>query len=976
MNYKILEKMIPIDPTITQTQLEEILQFTLMGEGNANEYEKILLMIIDTFSKLHRFENLIFKIVTVINNYCEDVSNKKKKKVNLEVRDLLTTNILASISRIIQNLASWQVINVFKTLLFSLKKVVDNLNVLGAKIEYCFHLEYLSELMGTFLSSIRVAEHTVAVNVVEKTKKCQKELEDILHNLGTGLLNRKHNCSLMRSFLNMGYYWAEMNIILKYYSLNQEDKTKASALDYNLAACNITYIHPYLSIDEWCSISERITNFGEVSCKQLLYKLFVQKVQALYIFEEKVSEEVLQDLLRYLTRDLNDIWKYILQNKFLSNNLLPLMDQSSINALTEILIDEFDNFQNIQHIFDNTTILNAIVYTVIAKCDRLISNRKRKHNEEGQMKKMRSTKIFNEMANALFEEENKDITPLKKIKRIMEIDIENNLEVTFEESKVLVLLEVARKFPILFCKQSVQNYFLLYLFSLHKDMTSEFSKKNYTNLQVSLETIILGILQQYKYRLEDIFTINNLCDEVLTNFIEWKSVVTLIIENLFRDREEVVNVESFVLHMADKLHIYTYMYCAICILNTLNKYKKLKLPKEIKSMAENFKLIICNKIYELVLTSDPEDFLLPGYVYTMRMFIAQEETEKISQLETILKSYLEFSLQKYEEFDKSSYLQLFNTVLQNKTVLKTNVDDLPLKIWKVCKNNQTVYKRFDEFSPLMLLIVGCVSNEDFFSIMEDLLFISESFLIKNKHEAFGNVLKTWVAILTSNINSIKTKKLLDSLEILISQIIHHFRNADYSKDILNFEITIVQTKQLHLSPSLIDVLILSATISLNKEQIDFKESYTLAISLLSNLLKYRKSIIMDRLPPYLKQFRMLLKTLCSKSNADETTEEEVVQQLSDCAFQLEKLTKNLVVHQKDMSRIAMYIIADTLEQYEKINIFPKVKMHLNNCLYSLLTICDQHAISYLMRVLSTASTEIFKVVYEHYKKYYRFTGKA
>lgn len=50
----------------------------------------------------------------------------------------------------------------------------------------------MSELIGVFLSSIRVAEHTVAANVVEKTKKCLKELEDLLHTFGKQILNRKH----------------------------------------------------------------------------------------------------------------------------------------------------------------------------------------------------------------------------------------------------------------------------------------------------------------------------------------------------------------------------------------------------------------------------------------------------------------------------------------------------------------------------------------------------------------------------------------------------------------------------------------------------------------------------------------------------------------------------------------------------------------------------------------------------------------
>lgn len=41
-----------------------------------------------------------------------------------------------------------------------------------------------------------------------------------------------------------------------------------------------------------------------------------------------------------------------------------------------------------------------------------------------------------------------------------------------------------------------------------------------------------------------------------------------------------------------------------------------------------------------------------------------------------------------------------------------------------------------------------------------------------------------------------------------------------------------------------------------------------------------------------------------------------------------------------------------------------------------MSLCDEHANSYLMRVLSTASTEMFKLTYDNYKKYYKFTGKV
>lgn len=40
--------------------------------------------------------------------------------------------------------------------------------------------------------------------------------------------------------------------------------------DTNYTACNITYLHTYLNIKQWCHLSERITNFGDKPCKELM----------------------------------------------------------------------------------------------------------------------------------------------------------------------------------------------------------------------------------------------------------------------------------------------------------------------------------------------------------------------------------------------------------------------------------------------------------------------------------------------------------------------------------------------------------------------------------------------------------------------------------------------------------------------------------------------------------------------------------
>lgn len=141
--------------------------------------------------------------------------------------------------------------------------------------------------------------------------------------------------------------------------------------------------------------------------------------------------------------------------------------------------------------------------------------------------------------------------------------------------------------------------------------------------------------------------------------------------------------------------------------------------------------------------------------------------------------------------------------------------------------------------------------------------------------------------------------------------------------------------QLHLTHGLIDLLLISINSFLMNINQNFHLIHSLVISMLSTLLKYRKSLILDRLPPFLQNYRSILKNLCKKSNSDLNLNDNDIRQLSDCAHQLEKLTRILVGFPKDMGRIAMYLIADILNQYEQITLYANVKVNqwfLRSCI--------------------------------------------
>lgn len=125
------------------------------------------------------------------------------------------------------------------------------------------------------------------------------------------------------------------------------------------------------------------------------------------------------------------------------------------------------------------------------------------------------------------------------------------------------------------------------------------------------------------------------------------------------------------------------------------------------------------------------------------------------------------------------------------------------------------------------------------------------------------------------------------------------------------------------------MIISTPAILIAKKPSNFLLTFTQAVSLLELQLKHRNPVVMDRLPVFLQQYRVLLKAVSAKSNSDASDLE--VKVAGDCVHRLEKLTKNLVANKKDMSRIACFLIADILERYEQINLYPNVKVSFSNC---------------------------------------------
>lgn len=157
-SYNIFTKILSIEPLVVQSLTEETLCYAMLTDNTDHfkEYNDLIVSIFDTYSRLHRVESLVSKMVEGLNNRLHGLNtkinsmyvfrgaidvNNSETIMEIQVENILTTEILTCFSKCICQLASWQVINVFKTLLHFFNKVLETIdNTDSGRCILKFHL--------------------------------------------------------------------------------------------------------------------------------------------------------------------------------------------------------------------------------------------------------------------------------------------------------------------------------------------------------------------------------------------------------------------------------------------------------------------------------------------------------------------------------------------------------------------------------------------------------------------------------------------------------------------------------------------------------------------------------------------------------------------------------------------------------------------------------------------------------------------
>lgn len=81
-----------------------------------------------------------------------------------------------------------------------------------------------------------------------------------------------------------------------------------------------------------------------------------------------------------------------------------------------------------------------------------------------------------------------------------------------------------------------------------------------------------------------------------------------------------------------------------------------------------------------------------------------------------------------------------------------------------------------------------------------------------------------------------------------------------------------------------------------------------------------------------------------------------------------------------MKRLAPYLLSFvihvTISNPRPTTLHTKVKTHISNICYDLISICDHRTSGFIMRGCNDASKEVYQTLVKEYRKYHKFRGKV
>ncbi|XP_069682765.1 unhealthy ribosome biogenesis protein 2 homolog [Periplaneta americana] len=1027
---------IHLDPLIIEPEISKILEIVLLAKKDSEEvrvaYATFLCDVSNMFVKLSQLQKLVAKLLAL-----GSAVNWRAVEGLLTLSDILPEEFCIQFQSAVTSLPGWQTIGIMRSLLFHLNR--DCIAILEKQQDDCplLFLEVISKLLCHFLRGTRIADHSVPAQVVAKFNDAMTELQDLLGKLGEALLHKEHNCPLMIAFLQLCYNWAEIRILLLHYSgkLDLASELQLANLQEDVSATNLRYLHPYLSSELWNLVAQRIKNFGESDCKELLVKLILQKLRSVIMFadESKTKQDVLSAAAKYFTSHIRESWPLLLTgtNALFITPLLNIEQLESVanHIVQEIAVNSDSSTEWLDalekpSVQENKLLTVALICASLSAISKLFARTKRKHNtinhKIGPSSLVREvlTKLdVYQTLKCLSEDDLETLTPtVTEMAAAVNTafqqkcsSVTNGYKIDFTVLHRCLL--VLKLLPVQYLPMTIKSQVLISILALiitledSEKLDGEEQSSNIRSLFYN--DFLLGLLDSPNPPdLSSYLDMGQLAHWLTNrNLPLSRELLNIMFQRLFQP----ILSHSFRLHqLQDSLPMLKKHACnlsqdtrtletAVALLQVLAKRSKCHEKPDDHSLCLKYQRRLSQGIIQVLQHMDSavsSPAFPEGCNLVLVHYLEKKDSKHLEKYAEHLSKLVEFSLtqlQNEKVLDPSlsvSYLNVLMTLLQNRSEVSAMIpSDFVHKVWTVFMNQDSCSElgTFCDARKLQVLLEAATEKE-LYAILKDLTAVTKGALkLMENPEMVRKQFSAWKALVSCKFSDGRNNARKLALEQLC-HILAEFVNLKGLQQIisggkillplLELLLTTTHNTQLHMSSEMLNLCFESVVAAMAVTTPEILMLCSVSLRLLQTLLSCRESLVLDCIPSFVQCYQQLLQNIAAQGNMDMNHSPTKVQECADCAHRLERVTNMLKERKAHFVRIGAYIIADLLQQFESYKFYPQVKIHYSNCIYSLLSICDNHALSFLSRTLSPASQQLLKTFYTEYKKFHRFTGKV
>ncbi|XP_049774702.1 uncharacterized protein LOC126162321 [Schistocerca cancellata] len=1020
--FEILCCFVHLSPLVVEPIIMDILKEIMFSSKPVLpvmlRYTTFMCTILEMFMKLHRLQKFISKLLTTLKAMFEGPVTSGL--LMAEVSDVFPEKFCSQFSKNVLLLPSSQIISMMRTFIYHLKE--DCLPKLPAcrNDNSCesaeIHTALLSCLLCHFLVGIRLAEHTVINSVRKRFCEALEEMADVLGQFGSAVVQIQHRPRLVVSYLKTCHCWGQLRILLLYYC--EDTYTPEISVPHveDLTATNLTPLHRYLSPDIWALLTQRVINFGEQPCKDILRQLVIQKLHSLLLQRHPVKglEESCHNVKSYLLSSALECPHLLLERDF-REGLLNSGNPEDLMTLAERTVEVFKEDSSLAckllepEIQESRPFILTLLWAVLIKTRKCFVKVKRKAEPDSDAAIL-SLKLARDVLSKIDPlccvpetDSSSFAETVAKMAALINAYCETEQETVPALTNGLIYnvdlchlyLKALQKFPLLNMCKEVQSIVLLSTIAILL-ATEKIYRPTAAEDILLKETcceILIGLLENvsnigcHLQLSHIILRVNALslaphCTHLRQQLLS--SLALQMISGSIEERQLTENLDV----LLENSECGSAWEIGTAVLQALYKGKQRHLKPTSRSICKAYRNKLCRRLLDFLkkgnTKKNPELILLlmRSFNLTLTNSLSRNKEKQLSHSVKYLDLFVQNALSSAKNSGPQTEdaIALLSTVLRHRSRLGRFLPaDFVTTAWAKVTTDTAV--SVDNAQ----LLLESATLEEYTHIIQSLASQTKTAVALCSSDDIERCLVLWSSVIKSNLSSEKNKirctTLTDVLQLLFSFV--SLKVPDTCKrDLLKFfEVAINYNKEVQLVPVVLDLcltIVLRAELSLIGSVSEMVDISDICLQLLMTMMIKWEVHVMDRVPLLLLCVRNLISAIAERADVTCNHEYSVSEltMLATCCHKLEKLVNSMIRHKKHFARVCPYIVADILNIFQKFTIHQAVRMHMMNCVYSFLTLCDSHAVSFLMQILPPAPKEIFKTVHDNFKKHYRFTGKV